>query len=366
MDYQICTYCVMDTTDPNITFDENGRCHHCKSSEAFLKSNRLLNDKDYREKALKTLVEEIKRKQKGSKYDCIIGVSGGVDSSYTAYRIKKLGLNPLAVHFDNGWNSELANKNIEHICDSLDIDLFTYVIDWEEFKDLQLSFLKASTPDSEIPTDHAIKSLLYQQASKWGVKYILTGQNSSSESILPKAWSQGHDDWRYIKNVQKEFGSVRLKSFPHRNFAKQLWDRLVYNKVQFLNYVEYDKNKAKQFLIDEINWRDYGGKHHESFYTKIYQSYILPEKFGFDKRKAHLSSLIVAGQIDREEALKELETPLYDSQELKRDIEYLLSKFDIEKEEFEDIMSTEPKTYWDYPNSIGVLLKRKLKKVLKR
>ena len=354
----------MDTTDPDIIFDEKGRCNHCKSAEKLYNNNRLLHDPRYRDSELENLVLEIKntsKNKKHNKYDCIIGLSGGVDSSYTAYKVKELGLNPLAVHFDNTWNSELANNNIELLCEKLDIDLFTYVVEWDEFRDLQLSFLKAGTPDSEVPSDHAIVALMHNQARKWGIKYVLSGQNSATESILPKAWSTGQDDVRYMKSVQQKFGTMKLSSTPHRNFLRQTLDRFVLTKIPFLNYIEYDKGKAKQFLTDEIGWRDYGGKHSESLYTKIFQSYILPTKFGFDKRKAHLSSLIVAGQISREDALKELQKPLYDEMELKMDLEYLIRKFDITEEEFNDIINGSIKKYKDYPNSYGVKLKNFLK-----
>lgn len=356
----------MDTTDPEIYFDDEGRCNHCKSAERLYKNNRLLHDKKYRDTELENLVSNIKdasKNKKHNKYDCIIGLSGGVDSSYTAYKVKELGLNPLAVHFDNTWNSELANNNIELLCEKLDIELFTYVVEWSEFRDLQLSFLKAGTPDSEVPTDHAIVSLMHNQARKWKTNYVLSGQNSATESILPKAWSTGQDDVRYMKSIQKKFGTEKLKSTPYRNIFRQTLDRINLIKIPFLNYVDYEKGKAKQFLIDEIGWRDYGGKHSESLYTKIFQSYILPTKFGFDKRKAHLSSLIVAGQISRETALDELKKPLYDEMELKMDIEYLISKFDISEDEFKEIMEGPIKKYEDYPNSYGVKLKNYARKI---
>tara|TARA_B100000575_G_C23143330_1_gene666173 strand:- start:149 stop:1234 length:1086 start_codon:yes stop_codon:yes gene_type:complete len=357
----------MDTTDPLIIFDDNGRCNHCKDAELLYINNRLLHDENYRENELNKLINNIKvdSGKRKSKYDCIIGLSGGVDSSYTAYKVKELGLNPLAVHFDNTWNSELANNNIEILCDKLEIDLFTHVVDWDEFKDLQLSFLKAGTPDSEVPTDHAIVSLMHNQAHKWRTRYVLSGQNSATESILPKSWSTGQDDVRYMKSILKIFGTKKLLSTPYRIFLRQIFDRFYLIKIPFLNYIDYDKNRAKQFLQDKIGWRDYGGKHSESLYTKIFQSYILPTKFGFDKRKAHLSSLIVAGQISRDTALLELDKPIYDDMELRMDIEYLIRKFDIDATEFEAIMNGPKMKYQDYPNSYGVKIKNLVKKILK-
>lgn len=374
--YQICTRCVMDTTDPLIEFDENGVCNHCKQAEKLLAREPYSLPFEEKEKRFKKLAEEIKEKGKGKQYDCIIGISGGVDSTYVAYLVKKYGLRPLAVHLDNGWNSELAVMNIENALNKLGIDLYTHVIDWEEFKDLQLSFLKASTPDSEIPSDHAIFALMYMMAEKYKVEYVLTGMNQSSESILPKEWSQGHNDWKYIKSVHKQFGSKKLKTFPHYSLIKY-FNWLYIKKIKWistLDYFDYDKEKAKKFIIKELSWRDYGGKHHESNYTKIYQAYILPTKFGYDKRKAHLSSLIVAGQITREEALEELQKPLYDEKILKNDIEYLINKFQISQKDFDDIMKAHKKSFDDYPSyynswyypKTGTLFFRILRKIYKK
>lgn len=339
----------MDTTDPDIVFDKNGYCNHCTHA---LEKLRSLPPEQQRAKRLAALVEEIKEKGKGKKHDCIIGVSGGVDSSFVAFTVNKLGLRPLAIHLDNGWDSELAVKNIENICKLLKIDLFTHVIDWEEFKDLQLSFLKSSTPDSEIPSDHAITAILFQRALKEGVKYILIGTNVATESIGVNAWSQGHADWKYIENIQRQFGSKKLKTFPHYSiFDLVRWKILNSVKViQLLDYIEYNKQEAKRTLQKEIGWKDYGDKHHESVYTKFFQAYILPTKFGFDKRRAHLSSLICAGQITREQALEEMKRELYPKQELKEHIDYVSNKFGLTKEEFESIMKSPPKTYGDYPN----------------
>lgn len=340
----------MDSTDPEIKFDKNGFCNHCTNA---LKRLQKINYMKKDSNNLKKLIKKIKQNSTKKKYDCIIGVSGGVDSTYTAYLVKKLGLHPLAIHLDNGWDSELSIKNIENICKKLNIDLYTYVIDWEEFKDLQLAFLKASTPDSEIPTDHAIVTILYKQAIKNKIKYIIGGTNVETESILPSSWSQGHMDWIYIKNIQKKFGKKELKTFPHLGYInfKIIINNIYKIKwVSILDYVDYNKEYAKKIIRKELNWKDYGGKHYESMYTKIYQSYILPTKFGYDKRKAHLSSLICSGQITKKEALEELKRPLYDQKELENDIEYLISKFNISKREFNKIMKLPIKSYHDYPN----------------
>jgi N-acetyl sugar amidotransferase len=347
-EYRMCVRCIMDTTASEIRFDENGYCNYCTEALEKLQSMPLRKD----ELCLEKMVKKVKENGKGKEYDCIIGVSGGVDSSYTAYNVKKLGLRPLAIHLDNGWDSELAVKNIENICNILDIDLFTYVIDWEEFKDLQLSFLKASTSDSEIPSDHAIVAILYEMASKKGLKYILMGSNTASESIMPRSWSTGHADWKYISSIQKQFGTKELKSFPHYSLFKLIeYKRVVgITRISFLDYFDFNKQEAKKIIEKEIGWRDYGEKHYESKYTKFFQAYILPTKFGFDKRKAHLSSLIVSGQITREQALEELKNEIYPPKELEEDIDYVANKFGITRDEFNSIMNLPPKTYWDYPN----------------
>ncbi|HNZ42955.1 MAG TPA: N-acetyl sugar amidotransferase [Bacteroidales bacterium] len=351
-EYKICKRCIMDTTDPEIVFDENGYCNHCSKAIKLLNTPPVSLNAEEKIKSLQALVEKIKSEGKNKKYDCIIGVSGGVDSTFAAYFVKKNGLNPLAVHLDNGWNSRIAVTNIEKTLKTLNIDLYTHVIDWEEFKDLQLSFLKASTPDSEVPSDHAITALLYKVAAQHGVKYILAGTNITSESILPKAWSQGHSDWKYIHSLQKQFGTARLKTFPHYGILR-LFYYIVIRKIKYisiLNYTDYAKEEAKKLLISELGWEDYGGKHHESVYTHFYQSYLLPKKFGFDKRRAHLSSLIMAGQITREEALEEMKKPAISDDMARTEEEYIINKFGLTRESYDRIMNTPPKSFHDYPS----------------
>jgi N-acetyl sugar amidotransferase len=344
---QICSRCVMDTTDPEIVFDDNGVCNHCHTYDQSIARGLFSGDEGRRK--LDEIVHKIKEAGRNKEYDCVIGVSGGVDSSFVAYKVKELGLRPLAVHLDNGWDSELAVKNIEQIINRLKIPLYTHVIDWEEFKDLQLAFLKASTPDSEIPSDHAILALMIMMAKKYKVP-VITGMNVRTESHLPSSWSQGHIDWRYIKNVHKRFGKVELKTFPYLN----IWTFLLYlrtdNWVHLLNYIDYRKEDAKKFLIDALCWKDYGWKHHESIYTRFYQGYILPKKFGFDKRKTHLSSLICASEITRGKALEELKNEPYPIAMQNDDKVYAIKKFNLTAKEFEDIMNQPQKSYHDYPN----------------
>jgi len=349
--YQICTRCVMDTTDPDIIFDDNGVCNRCKKAEKLLNLAPYSLSREEKRIELEKIVKKIKEKGKGKDYDCVIGVSGGVDSTFTAYTVAKLGLRPLAVHLDNGWDSELAVKNIENAVKKLDIDLYTYVIDWEEFKDLQMAFLKASTPDSEIPTDHAIVASMFKTARREGVKYILTGTNLSTESIFPPAWSYGSYDWKYINSVQKVFGTRKLDSFPRISLIDLFLDMKIrkINRISILNYIDYVKKDAIEIIENELDWRNYGSKHYESIYTRFFQGYILPVKFGFDKRRSHLSSLIVSNQVTREQALEELKKDPYPSKELlEEDKNYFINKFGIDEIEFQKIMALPKKKFKEY------------------
>jgi N-acetyl sugar amidotransferase len=366
--YQLCTRCIMDTSDSSIVFDADGVCSNCKRAESLL-STRL---QTYRTGAYRIdrLVEAIKASGKGKPYDCVMGVSGGVDSTYVAYIARQHGLRPLAVHFDNGWNAELAVHNIHHALETLGVELYTHVVDWEEFRDLQLSFLKASVSDAEIPTDHGIWSLLYKTAAKFGIKYVLSGTNIMTESILPRSWTHYVTDWTYVKDIHRRFGTKPLKTFPHASMAEFAWLILVrkVRMVSILNAVDYDKATAVGVLERELGWRNYGGKHHESIYTRFFQQYILPVKFGIDKRRAHLSSLIMAGQMTREQALAEVSQPSGDPAQLRRDLEYVAKKFDLSVEAFEAIMALPVKTSDDYRSDSrrfeqGVALMRKLQRL---
>ncbi len=346
--YRICNRCIMDSSDPEIEFDENGVCNHCKRRNELVKRKVFTGEVGIQK--LEKIVGEIKRRGTGKEYDCLIGVSGGVDSTYVAYKVKEMGLRPLAVHIDNGWNSELGVKNIENACNKLNIELYTHVINWEEFKDLQLSFLKASTPDSEIPSDHAIFSLMYQMAEKIGVNYIIAGMNIRTESHLPSAWSQGHMDWKYIKGVHKKFGNVKLKTFPHMGFLKYVRYLLTIKWFDILNYIDYVKKDAMEILENELGWKYYGGKHYESIYTRFYQGYILPKKFGYDKRRTHFSSLICSGEMSREDALDQLKDETYPIQMQREDKSFVIKKLGLSEKEFEEIMNLPKKTYHDYPS----------------
>lgn len=352
-DYQVCTNCVMDTTDPEINFDENGVCNHCLKFENQLKKNWFPNEEG--KKKLDTIINQIKNDGKNKKYDCVIGLSGGVDSSYLAYILKKLypELRILAVHIDGGWNSELAVHNIENIVKILDIDLYTGVVPWEEMQDLQLAFFKSGLANQDVPQDHAFFATLYHVANQNGIKYFLSGGNLATESILPSSWGYDAMDVTQLKAVHEKFGKKKLKKYETVSFFKRKIYYPYFKKfkiVRPLDFLPYIKDEAKETIKNELNWRDYGGKHHESKFTKFFQAYWLPTKFGFDKRKAHLSSLIVSGQMTRDEALKELEKPVYDEIELKEDKEFISKKLGISLEEFETIMKQPNKTFLDYPS----------------
>jgi N-acetyl sugar amidotransferase len=346
--YQMCKRCIMDTSEPEITFDDNGYCNHCTSALKRMEDQLLPPAK--REQALAALVKKIKAEGHGKEYDCIIGVSGGVDSTTTAYMVKNLGLRPLAVHFDNGWDSELAVDNIKRTIEKLGIELYTHVVDWEEFRDLQLCFLKASVANCEIPTDHGITALLFGMASKVGTRFILSGSNLATEAIMPHTWGHYNQDLKHIKAIHRRFGSRKLKTMP----LISLFDYFYYvfvkriRQIPFLNYIDYRKEKAKEILAREMGWRDYGGKHYESVWTRFFQGYYLPTKFGFDKRRAHLSTMICSRQISRDEALREMEQPIYPSELLRDDTQFVMKKFGLGQEQFDAIMRTpvhDPKEY---------------------
>lgn len=343
--YQVCTKCVMDTSDYDIVFDENGVCNHCRIAKKRLDKYWIKNDS-----ILNNIVDKIRKKGKNNRYDCIIGLSGGVDSTFLAYKVKQLGLNPLAIHFDNGWNTELAVNNIENIVKKLNIDLYTYVVNWQEFKDLQLAFLKSSTPDAEIPTDHAIIATVYKLAVKYKIKYIISGDNVSTESVLPKYWSHGHHDWKYIKNIYKKFGKFKISNYPKFNLFNLFYYKFIkrLKVIKLLNYIDYNKDNALNIIKNKLDWRDYGMKHEESIYTRFFQNYYLIEKFGFDKRRIHYSSLINSDQMSRQEAFEKLKNPPYNKNIVQKDMEFILNKFEINKEKFVEILNKENKFFFDY------------------
>ncbi|HRH49714.1 MAG TPA: N-acetyl sugar amidotransferase [Panacibacter sp.] len=353
--YQQCSISVMDTiADPDITFDEQGICNYYYE---YLEAEKKEVFKGVQgEIKLAETVQQIKDAGKGQKYDCITGVSGGVDSTYLALTAKKLGLRPLIVHFDNGWNSELAVKNIENIVSRLEFDLYTLVVEWEEFKDIQLAFIKASVVDIETITDHAIIGTLYKLAAENNIKYILSGSNIVTEQVLPSHWIWNKSDDVNIKDIHKKFGSVNLKTYPFFSSKEKVYYQKIKKTetISLLNYLPYNKKEVKKIITEELGWRDYGGKHYESVFTRFYQGYILPIKFGIDKRKAHLSTLIFSGQITKEVALQELQEPIYDPILLIDDMDFVLKKFNLTPETFKALILLPRKEHNEYAYRKGI------------
>ena len=349
--YRQCTRCLMDTSDPEISFDEQGRCNHCTRYFARIASE--IAPAGEREARLAAVVERIRAEGRGKDYDCIAGVSGGVDSTYVIYKLKELGLRPLAVHFDNGWNSELAVANIKNALDRLKIDLHTYVVDWEEFKDLQMTFLKASVPNCEIPTDHAITATLVKTARMVGTPYVINGSNIVTEGILPISWVYYSHDLKHITALHRRFGQVPLKTFPKISLPEFTLRILagLYRMVNLLNYLDYDKAAAVDTMKRELGWQYYGGKHYESIYTRWYQGYYLPAKFGFDKRRAHLSALVCAGQMTREQGLAEMQRDPYADNDLGTDTDFVVKKFGITREQLDQLVKAPNHQHTDYPNA---------------
>lgn len=351
MSYQICTRCVMDSSDIEITFDDKGICNHC--TEFLEKRVHYKYQGAETDLKLQSLIEKIKKSGKGKEYDCVVGISGGIDSSYAVWIAKNFGLRILGVHMDNGWNSEEAVLNIKNIAQKLQIDYESYVLNWNEFKDLQRSFLKASVPEAETPTDIAIAGALHRIAAKYGVKYIISGGNFATEGILPRTWHYNSKDMRYLKHIQHVFGKVKLKKFPAFGFWREFYYKF-FKRIQIvylLNYIDYSKDEAVKLLEEKLNWRYYGGKHYESKYTGFIQSFYLFEKFGIDYRRATFSSLICIGDIQREEALKTLEQKPYEISKIEEEKKYIAKKLDFSAEEFDLLLSSQPKWYFNYPNN---------------
>ncbi len=349
-----CDRCVMnDTVDPRLRVDEAGLCNHCQRYDALLPLR--VRDGVEGRQYLERRIEEMRRAGRGRDYDCVIGVSGGADSTYVAFLVKEMGLRALAVHLDNGWNTELAVANIHGALGRLGVDLTTKVLDWKQFRDLQLSFLRASTPDGEIPTDHAIQALLWRSALEHGTKTIISGMNFRTEAYSNPDWAYGHSDWTYIRDVHRKHGNVPLRDYPHYGLSHLLYLNGVrgLRTLSILNYVNYEKAAAAKTITEELGWRDYGGKHHESVYTRFFQGYVLPRKFGIDKRYAHFSDLINAGQMVRSSAEELLRTAPYAPELQKQDRAFVVKKLGLTDDSFDEIMSLPIRSFRDYKNSYG-------------
>lgn len=366
-EYQICNRCVMDTTDSQITFDERGYCSQCTNVEKNIISKLWFPDTG--SEKLNNILDQIRRDGIDKPYDCIIGLSGGVDSSYLAYLVvKQFGLRPLAVHVDAGWNSETAVHNIEMLVRKLNLDLYTEVIDWEEVQDLQRAYIRAGVANQDVPQDHAFFTILYKKTHEHGIKYFLSGGNYATESILPTSWGYNAMDATNIKAIHAKFGQKPLKKYPLLSFFKYYIYYPFFSNVKIirpLNYLSYKREEAIELLEKELGWKNYGDKHHESRWTRWFQSHYLPSRFGFDKRKAHLSSMIMSDEITREVAIERLKAPLYDENTLRIDEDFIIKKLNMEKSEFYECFHQKHKSYADFSNQDTLYkLKNKIKKII--
>jgi len=365
---QICSNCVMDTTDTKITFNDEGICDHCETFFSDIKPKWNTGEKGNNE--LIKIVNEIKKEGKNRDFDCIMGMSGGIDSSYLLYMMKeKYDLRPLVFHVDAGWNSQIAVNNIERLVDGLGLDLFTEVIDWEEMKDLQLSYFKSGVPHIDTPQDHAFFATMYKFASKHKIKTILTGGNYSTECIRnPLEWMYYQTDSIQLKDIHHQFGTVPLKNFPITNI---LWHKIYLpyfrriKTIRPLDYIPYIKKDAMSLLVNKFGYQEYPQKHFESRFTRFYESYWLPKRFGYDTRKVQYSSLIVTNQMTRDEALNKLNELPFDKKSIKNDFEYISNKLSISVEQLQQYMEMPKKTYKDYKSQeniyhIGALVMRLL------
>lgn len=363
-----CTNCILDDAGSTaITFDKKGVCNYCKDYSN--KYNAEALKAQFSDENLKRILIKVRESGKNKKYDCLLGVSGGVDSSYLAYLCMLYNLRPLIIHLDNGWNSEMSVINIQNLLNKLGFDYKTYIINWDEFRNMQRAYLKAGVVDIEALTDHAILATMLKMAKQYDIKYVLSGFNFATEAIMPKGWTWKKEDWVNIKDICTKNGFSDFKTYPHLPFWKKMYYNFVLKTevVQLLNYAHYDKEEAKKLLIEKFDWKDYGGKHFESVFTRFYQSYILPEKFDIDKRKAHLSNLVLSGQITRIEAVEEMKKPICDPKQLQEDKEYVLKKLGFSENEFNTIMHFKPvahsqykteSTYWNNYFKLIKILKK--------
>ena len=355
--YQRCTRCVMDTTDSKITFDENGVCDHCRNFDKNIAPYWKPNENRFDE--LQKISEQIREAGKNSEYDCILGLSGGADSSYLAYIAKEImHLRPLAFVVDTGWNLNVAVENIEKIVKGLDLDMYTEVVNWKEMADLQLSFFKAGISSQDFPQDHAIFAALYNYAVKYNIKYVLTGSNSATEFIRPPVEWLYMNDLRMAKDIHKKFGQRELKTFPMCGMLKyKVYYRYFkgMHRAYPLDYVVYNKPEAEDLLHEKYGWTKYENKHYENVFTRFFEGYYLPHKFGFDTRKNVASNEILAGTLTRGEALEMLKKPPYDPDQMQQDKEYVAKKLGISVQEFDAIIDGPNHTPADYKNSMWMI-----------
>lgn len=351
--YQICSNCVMDTSDSKIMFDEKGVCDHCRDFHENVMPN--WHTDEIGRKQLETYVAKIKKEGEGKDFDCILGMSGGVDSSYLLHlAVTELGLRPLVFHVDGGWNSELAVNNIQVMIDKLGLDLYTEVINWEEMKDFQLAFFKSGVPHIDIPQDHAFIATLYEFAHKYNIKYILNGGNISTECVRnPMEFLYYGTDMAQIRDIKKQFGTIEMKTYPFSPILKHKF-YLRYIKgvkvIKPLNHMPYVKEDALKLLSETYGWTPYPQKHFESRFTKFFEAYWLPVRFGFDTRRVQYSSLILTGQMKREDALEKMKKPAYNPETIEDEFKYIATKLGISVEQLQGYLNAPKKFYWDYRN----------------
>ena len=355
--YQICTNCVMDTTDSNISFDEKGVCDMCNNFYKNVLPNWHTDERGRRE--LEAVVAKIKKEGEGKEFDCILGMSGGVDSSYLLHlAVTEFGLKPLVFHVDAGWNSEVAVNNIQVMIDKLGLDLYTEVINWEEMKDFQLAFFKSGVPHIDIPQDHAFVATLYNFADEYKIKYILNGGNISTECVMPPMeWMYYGTDMAQIRDIKRQFGTIKMETYPFSPIIRHKFYLRYFKGVQVvkpLNYMPYIKEDALKLLENIYNWKPYPQKHFESRFTKFYEGYWLTERFGFDTRKTQYSSLILTKQMTRDEALEKLKKPAYEPASIEDEFNYIATKLGITNEKLREYFNMEKKYYWDYKNQLSM------------
>ena len=356
-EYKICSNCIMDTSDSKISFDEDGVCDHCIDFKANVEPNWDTGIKGRAD--LEQIVKKIKKEGEGKDFDCIFGMSGGVDSSYLLHlAVEKLGLRPLVFHVDGGWNSEMAVHNIQVMIDKLGLDLYTEVINWEEMKDFQHAFFKSGVPHLDIPQDHAFIATLYKFAEKHGIKYILNGGNISTECVRnPMEWLYYGTDMAQLKDIRKQFSTNKMETYPFSPVFKHKF-YLRYIKgvkvIKPLNYMPYIKEDALKELEGIYGWKPYPQKHFESRFTKFYEGYWLPERFGFDTRRVQYSSLILTGQLSREEGLDKMRKPAYDPEKIEDEFKYIATKIGISSDQLRGYFNMDKKFFWDYKNQVAM------------
>ena len=353
--YQMCERCVMDTSDPEITFHDGG-CIHCSGFLDKRSSHPYSSGENQKE--LHQIIDDVRRNGRRSDYDCIIGMSGGVDSSYLAYLVcKEFGLRPLAVHMDNGWDSAVSVRNIRNLVESLGLDYECVVLDWKEFRRIQLAFIKASVPEAETPTDVAIPEVLHSIAAAHNVRYIISGGNLATEGILPKAWHYNARDRKYFESICMRFGNINPKKFKFYDYRREMYYKVVLGikTIYPLNYLAFNKDATIKLLTDRLGFEYYGQKHHESLYSRFIQGYYLPEKFGIDYRRATYSAMILDGQMNRQNALQALDDLPYHPDLLAEDKRYIAKKLAISISDLEEFIARPGTWYWEHPNDEGKL-----------